>query len=333
MRAVAALSVFLYHLNREAPLPVPLDRLAGHGNIGVVLFFLISGFLLYRPFITARSGSGPPIRTARFYERRALRILPAYWVALTVLAIAVGLDGFSNHPVSLYLFTQIYDPDTVFDGIHAAWSLSIEVTFYLLLPLYAFLIARTLGPITKRAATVELTGLTIAAALSCGLQLVLLRTSRYDVMKFTLPASFYLFAAGMALAILHAGPWQLPRIPRWAAWSAAAAVYIGLSYTSTFLASLHPLYAIVAALLLWPATDTTAKPSGGVFRAMTAIGIVSYAIYLWHGDVILHVHEHTGSPWLLLVVALTTTLIIAAASYHLVEKPFLRRKRSIAARP
>ena len=60
-------------------------------NLGVTIFFLISGFLIYRPFVNSRMNGAPATPLARFLERRFLRIFPAYWLALTLLAIAPGL--------------------------------------------------------------------------------------------------------------------------------------------------------------------------------------------------------------------------------------------------
>src|SRR5688572_7606459 len=85
LRAIAALSVlvthvsFLTYANVEHPLGVFFARM----DIGVAFFFLISGFLLYRPFAMAHltASAGPAVRP--FFRRRALRIFPAYWVALT----------------------------------------------------------------------------------------------------------------------------------------------------------------------------------------------------------------------------------------------------------
>jgi peptidoglycan/LPS O-acetylase OafA/YrhL len=59
----------------------------------VGVFFALSGFLLYRPYLAARLAGRPQPSTRSFLRRRWLRILPAYWVALTVLAIWPGLPG------------------------------------------------------------------------------------------------------------------------------------------------------------------------------------------------------------------------------------------------
>src|SRR3954464_7616756 len=77
------------------------NRLMVRLDVAVSIFFFLSAFLLYRPMIAARAG-GPKSPTVRdYYRRRFLRIYPAFWVALTVLAIFPGLVGvFTDHWLS-----------------------------------------------------------------------------------------------------------------------------------------------------------------------------------------------------------------------------------------
>ena len=134
LRAIAALSVVAFHvtaISQVSGTPQPggwsgdlLRQLAG----GVTVFFLISGFLLYRPFVVARLG-GRPLRARDFARRRILRIVPAYWVALTALAIYPGLTGvFTSHWWVYYGYLQVYSAGTIDKGLPPAWSLCTEVT-------------------------------------------------------------------------------------------------------------------------------------------------------------------------------------------------------------
>jgi len=117
LRAIAALSVLVYHVGLLAQ----IDFSSGYGrlladlNVGVTIFFLISGFLLYRPYVAARHGGSPAPRLADYARRRALRILPAYWLALTVLAITPGLGEVFGPDWFVYYGLQqtnplVYDP-------------------------------------------------------------------------------------------------------------------------------------------------------------------------------------------------------------------------------
>ena len=145
MRAIAALSIVVFHAGGATfyTLSHPLGGYVARLNVGVTLFFVISGFLLYRPYLAARFG-GPPAPRLRDYARRSmLRIFPAYWVALIVLGIAVDLPGAVSSDWWVYAFLlQGYRLDWVLGGIGPAWSLSIEVAFYAALPFFALALAR-----------------------------------------------------------------------------------------------------------------------------------------------------------------------------------------------
>ena len=113
VRAIAALSVVVFHASLWSQITLTgsvaapfLSRL----DVGVAIFFVLSGFLLYRPFVRARLLGGPAPRVAAYGWRRVLRIVPAYWVALTVIAVAVPLEGVfePGHAVVYYGFLQVY---------------------------------------------------------------------------------------------------------------------------------------------------------------------------------------------------------------------------------
>ena len=153
LRAIAALSIFALHLpfvvrmSTDNPARAYLLEL----RVGVAVFFLISGFLLYRPFARARYLRQGRPATGSYAERRALRIVPAYWVALIGTVLLLNKTGGVGQPiailsprgvVSYFGFLQIYDSDTLLGGISAAWTLCVEVTFYAMLPLWAMLLRR-----------------------------------------------------------------------------------------------------------------------------------------------------------------------------------------------
>src|SRR5437763_2343988 len=154
LRALAALSVLGFPAVYTSRLIVAgfhapgLDRYVAHLDVGVTIFFLISGFLLYRPFARARL-EGEPMPSAGAYAwRRLLRIVPAYWLALTVLGIWLSFPGlFQFHnAIRYYGFAQIYRGDTSLGGIGQAWTLCVAATFYVMLPVYAL----ALRPLSAR---------------------------------------------------------------------------------------------------------------------------------------------------------------------------------------
>ncbi len=131
LRALAAVLVIAYHAGSlsHASLSGRLAPVVAELKGGVVVFFVVSGFLLYLPFARAiRDGRGLP-RWQEFAGRRAVRILPAYWVALALLA-GVGLvHGVLTQSWWRYFgLAQIYAPSSLHHGLDVAWSLCTEIT-------------------------------------------------------------------------------------------------------------------------------------------------------------------------------------------------------------
>lgn len=122
-------------------------RFFGRLEAGVAIFFVLSGFLLFRPWVRAlRLGNASP-STTRYFAHRALRILPAYWVTvLAVYVIYIWRDDPSpfGHGVESLLrnltLTQTYGPGHLHTGLTQMWSLVVEVAFYLVLPVIGWAI-------------------------------------------------------------------------------------------------------------------------------------------------------------------------------------------------
>ena len=270
LRAIAVTSVLLLHtawisgFTERNSLGVYTSRL----EIGVSIFFLVSGFLLYRPFVVSHlTGEGSP-NTRRFWQRRLLRIVPAYWLALTLLAYVFHLvtmgPGWQG-VVCQYLFLQIYFPTQIFFGITQAWSLCTEMSFYLTLPLYAWVVRRV-GR-ARRSAQAQL----VRELIGVGVLFVISFVFRYWVLhrplitvshgKFVaicapncathatfatlmvdwLPAYLDLFALGMLLAILsvwfaehRSEPrWLQHRLMPWVSWLLAVVSFWAVSHIVT----------------------------------------------------------------------------------------------------
>ena len=143
LRAVAVLGVLFGHVGSVSRTTQTHDYGAFIANLtgGVCLFFVLSGFLLYRPFFNAQFRDGQRPRVVDFTRRRILRIVPAYWLALTVLAIYPGLVGRRPREVAL-LRARGRRPDAALSGRPVAWSLCIEASFYVMLPFFAIGMAR-----------------------------------------------------------------------------------------------------------------------------------------------------------------------------------------------
>ena len=241
LRAFAAISVLLLHtawksgFTSRSSLGIYTSRL----EIGVSVFFLISGFLLYRPFAVSHLTGRPSPNVGRFWLRRLLRIVPAYWLALTLLTyvfhqvtIGPGIGEFAIH----YLFLQIYFPKAIFFGITQAWSVCTEMSFYLFLPLYAGVLA--LGRRSQaRQLRAELVGLAVMVSVSISfrwwfrhLPIVKVVNGHFEAVCYPhcstqapipslmvgwLPSFLDLFAFGMLLAVLSAWWSERDTEPNW----------------------------------------------------------------------------------------------------------------------
>jgi peptidoglycan/LPS O-acetylase OafA/YrhL len=145
-RGVAALMVVVTHVGFSSGAGVSgtwagwLSRL----DFGVALFFLLSGFLLFRPFVQAAYGYRPPVRVFDYLRRRYVRLYPAF--LLVLVGVYVLLPASRDKPESLWVqtFFMVQNYFTAFgqqlDGLVQTWSLVIEVSFYVSLPLLALLV-------------------------------------------------------------------------------------------------------------------------------------------------------------------------------------------------
>lgn len=110
------------------------------------MFFALSGFLLWRPHAAKARGIGQPQPTVRYWISRATRILPAYWVAVVLILLFLpGAGGGYQVWLANLGLAQVFVPLTLTEGLTQMWSLSVEVAFYVLLPLFAYLMVRLRG--------------------------------------------------------------------------------------------------------------------------------------------------------------------------------------------
>jgi peptidoglycan/LPS O-acetylase OafA/YrhL len=370
LRAIAALSVLAFHAAFFAGMYTSGSALRPYlaqPGAGVTVFFLISGFLLYRPFVRARLEDEPWPSTGAYAWRRFLRIVPAYWVALTVVAIWLSLETVVHpawHVPVFYGFAQIYTADTSIAGLGQAWTLCVEVTFYAFLPLWA-LAVRRLG---VRAELAALAGLWLA---SLGWKLFAthhVEPSSLDSGPWLMPLPNFLdqFAVGMALAVVSVRglPAGIERAVRraWPWWLLAAVAYwamctrIGLEgklsehvSAREFLLR-HEIETVVALGLIVPAIFAWER-RGAVrrllaWRPLLYVGLVSYGVYLWHEAFVRKLAAGIAD-WMtdtvglgvdarfavLFALGLAGTLAIATVSYRLVERPALSLKRLVGPPP
>ena len=360
LRAIAALSVVGVHTAVASGFTARSrwGFYAARLEIGVAVFFLISGFLLYRPFAVAHL-EGRGVATGPFIRRRALRIVPLYWFVLAFSAWVLHAVKIGNLAAAavLFGFVQTYSRAYFFRGITAAWSLCTEVTYYLFLPVYARVLTRRRRK-AEAQVRAELVGAAalVGASLAFRVAVITLEPSGWNLMLNWLPGMLDLFALGMVLAVASAWAERRGREPSlfgrpgWpvASWALAGAafwvvsVHAGIPRAALFSQTLamnlsrQTLYGLFALFLLLP--GIFGNQDRGVVaallrnRAAQWAGLASYGIYLWHDMLMTKVLEwhhlqlfRIQFPYLFgLVIAVT--LVASAVTYAVVERPFLKLK-------
>jgi peptidoglycan/LPS O-acetylase OafA/YrhL len=272
-------------------------------EIGVPIFFVLSGFLLFRPWVDAAASGGPPPSVRRYAWHRVRRIMPAYVV--TVL-VAYALYHFrmagpnpGHTPMGLLrnlTLTQIYTDYYLFTFLHQGltqmWSLAVEVAFYVALPLLAFLLLVVLCRRRWRPALL-MTAL-VALAFVTPAWLILVHTTDWlpDGSKLWLPSYLAWFVGGMMLAVLQpmaVRAYALACIPLALVCYFIASTPIAGEPTTSPNALREALfkatfYAVIATLAVAP----LALGDRGLYarflasRPMVFLGEISYEIFLIH---------------------------------------------------
>lgn len=343
IRLIAALAVVVehsvYHLNASFLWHSEGDSLWFNG--GVATFFILSGMMVYK-------SAERCIRERRpwwdFYQNRALRIVPAmytYFVVLVVLLLVTGYltwqllltTQFAAFAASNLLLIPVWTPPMLDDfGVGVVngslWTIPVEVSFYLIVPLIALLAVRT------RAKTMLLVVLPVSAAAVVLYGLV--GAGSADALVWKLYGVSFLphlwwFAVGIFWA------WAWPRV-RQSGWFAAACVvlYFALAKISAPDGSAFVLNAVAAVPLsyavIWFGYNGP-KVLGSVRRR---VGDLSFSVYIWHMIVINFLISYGARDWpipgtILVSGVILVTCLIAYASWHLVERPALSRKRYTSA--
>jgi peptidoglycan/LPS O-acetylase OafA/YrhL len=362
IRALCAFGVLAYHAGTFTDVTWGRSASAGgmgpwiqHLNVGVSIFFVLSGFLLFRPFVLAHLDGTARPRIRSYLWRRLVRIYPAYWVALflSTLILDLNLGDWWGH-VRFYSLIQIYWGDTVLGGLVQAWTLATEVSFYLFLPIWVLVVCRGGGTLAQRVWR-QYAGLAVLYATGLAVR-GLLRAGDHKVGYGTFAANCDLFAIGMALAVASAAAQVRGRAPGGLArtlgeqpalaWLAAACCYFGvvsLRYPYGFDPPTvsqevlrEVLFGFIAVLVVAPGVFGP-QDQGVVrrvlrWRPLVAAGLVSYGIYLWHLTVMIKLAEPGSflSPVTFLSLTVATAVIATAAatvSWFGVERPLLRRVR------
>ncbi|MEO6604811.1 MAG: acyltransferase, partial [Aeromicrobium sp.] len=324
-------------------------------NIGVSIFFVLSGFLLGRPFIAAMAARTRAPGARRYFWHRALRIIPVFLLATVIAILALP----ENQGVSVATWvgnltlTQLYITGLLPAGLSHMWSLTTEVAFYLVLPLLMTVFARTA---CRRRWNPW--GMLFGVALMVTLNVAWLgwMTGIHVGAHQWLPGFAAWFGVGIALAIvtvdMSARGTTWPRLTALAhqpglCWSMAAGLF-AISTTPVagpvLLVIPSPaaaitrtlLFAAIGGLVVLP---SVLGPSRGTrysdalaWAPLRHVGHISYSFFCLHLLVVhgvarvLDIPLFTQRGWELFSVSLVVSLIAAEITYRLVERPTMKLK-------
>lgn len=365
LRALAAFAVLLTHAGflsgatGRQVLPGFLARM----DIGVAVFFVLSGFLLYRPHARRLAGGTPPPSTRAYALRRVARLVPAWLLVLagTLWLVPASREGHGAAWLANLLQLQSLRVDWDVPGLAQLWSLSTEVMFYVALPVLAALLGRVAA---RRGTGAHLVALGALAAATWGFRVVVGLGALPEGWSWsrTLPAVGDWFVVGMVLAVVtaddrlrervgavvRAAPWHLYGLAAcvfWVLTTRAAGPYDLTPPTPVEAGVKHLGYAVVAGLVVTPSVlgARTAVSRVLASRWLVYGGTISYGVFLWHLPLMFRVRDTLGLGlfahgfWVTVLGTLAVSVVVAALSWHLLEAPvqaWARRRTSpTAGRP
>ncbi len=359
IRGLAAVAVLAFHtwLFSEAHSTMlrehTWDYFFAELSLGLYLFFVLSGYLLFRPLLRRKDGNTawPGVRT--YARKRVVRIVPAYYVSL-VAAIVLLYSGSSRLGPHLppedtlwtyFLFAQNYFTESVLRLNAATWTLVVEVAFYVVFPVLGLWVARgreRLGPAVSLAVAMIVAG-TLWNWWTLG---------EGAVWRLALPGMLPYFACGLLAAVAvewaarrktdgEAGLLQ-PATGRLLMAAGVALVVLDIVIRELFIDAefTDVLRAVPAglgfALIIFAATAgrAGARPLGS--RLLVWLGAISYGVFLWQTPLILAARDRGWLPdsvWTAFVPVLLASIAAAVLSRRLVEGPVERwaARRSRAA--
>ena len=310
--------------------------LASRMEIGVPIFFVLSGYLLFGPWVRAAATGGPSPSLGRYAWHRVRRIMPAYVVTVLAAFTLYHFHEAGPNPGHTWYgllrnltLTQIYTDGYMFSHIHQGltqmWSLAVEVAFYVALPFIAYVLLVVLCRRRWRP-WLTLAGLTVFALISPA-WMVYVHTASHlpDGARLWLPGYLAWFIGGMMLTVLAA---MRVRCYWFVALPLVVVSYFIVSTPVAGEPTTSPtglaqavvktiFYAVIATLVVAP----PALGDNGLYerllasRPMVWLGEISYEIFLVHLVImelamtqVLHWRVYTGNPVVLFLVTLGLTI-------------------------
>jgi len=337
IRATAITLVLVAHLLPTAHgNPQLLAQINTLAQRGVDLFFVLSGYLIGGIAVSELATTGK-LSVRRFWQRRWMRTLPAYYATLALYALKELLPHRSQgliSPVAYVFFVQSYVIGTLADFAHS-WSLCVEEHFYLALPLVLLVLAALrLTRVRHVATAVSVIALGFAAYRYLHLDQVDERLTHFRTDGLSV---------GVLLACAQAGRPELLAVIRRHAGvlTAVAVVAVVVAGAVNVAGSAVWQSAFALALGVWVALAAARLPFldvAGSARPVAFVAKISYSLYLLHPlvsgaleQIYFRRHAETwGSYVAWVVLSITGSVIAAALSYRFIERRFLAwRDRSV----
>jgi peptidoglycan/LPS O-acetylase OafA/YrhL len=280
---------------------------ASFGQVGVELFFVISGFCLSYPTLAKMANGDATFDVHRYVARRLVRIVPPYWIAVVLLfSLALLIPGL--HRVSVgQAFQQAFFIDRNVDFLSGSfWTLPIEFRWYFIFPLA--LVLWTKSP--KSVLWVALIAAVVGALLS---------SWTYDVLE--LPG--FLLGIAAAHVTLHEHRIAKPALPLFCI-LALAAVAIAPTFDARLWHTIYFIPLLEAAMFLFVVSAGTWAWLHRVLSVkwLTGLGLASYSVYLIHAPVIGFAVAHHVNFWLASLLGIMAGL----AFWYVAERPFADSK-------
>ena len=375
LRALACLMVVLHHTSQRLnPTSSPDWLQAIHffgmrGEVGVSLFFVLSGCLLSLPFWNNFANKEPNPSIKFYLINRGARIIPAFWFNL-IFCTFIGLWVFDQginwwRFISGLFFINSYHYSTFFPAeINGPlWSIGLEVSCYLLLPIILFLIIKSTKKLSHAIASLAgwivllqlinplIINTFMTSNVSKGWQFGLTGGAKQWLPYWNVNTFFSQFLCGSLAALIIVtlrtrGVMKSRNFDVAAVFFALAAIWlvaerlvVGAPDAFTDQPYLAPFYAILMAAVLVASAFSTTIYKVLDNRLFQWIAKLSFSIYLWHMVFIVFIERKTSknyvyngvtdtSEWLFLsLIVLFSSVFIAALSWRFLESPVLQYAR------
>lgn len=352
IRGLAALAVLAFHAWLFAESHSTLlrenwyDWIFAELSLALYLFFVLSAYLMFRPFVRRVGGERAWQGTRTYVRKRVVRIVPAYYFSLigAIVLLYSGSDRLGNHlpPAEdlwlFFVFGQSYSQETVLKLNPATWTLVVEVAFYLFVPFIGIWLARTRDRL-------GLAVWLVAAMTVIGFAWNWWTLGESAVWRLALPAMLPYFGFGLLAALAvewlvrrrddagRDGPGLTPAAGRWAMATGIGLValdvllrelYLDAQFMDVLRASIAGL-GFAAIIVAAVSGHTGSRALSG--RVFVWLGAISYGIFLWQIPLMLAARDRGWLPetgFAAFVPALLASIAFAEVSRRLVERPVER---------